>query len=64
MRPRRFVQIRRIKEWLALTAAIAFIPWTIYLGLTLPQSYTAQHWPATWVGFDLLLLAFMILTVR
>jgi hypothetical protein len=62
MRPRRVVQIRRIKEWLALTAAIALIPWTIYLGLTLPQNYTAQHWPATWVGFDLLLLAFMIVT--
>jgi hypothetical protein len=62
MRPRRWVQIRRIKEWLALTAAIALVPWTIYLGLTLPQSYTAQHWPATWVGFDLLLLAFMIVT--
>jgi hypothetical protein len=54
------VQIRRIREWLALSAAIALIPWTIYLGLTLPQSYTAQHWQATWVGFDILLLAFMI----
>jgi hypothetical protein len=62
MRPRRLIQIRRIKEWLALTAAIALVPWTIYLGLTLPQSYTAQHWPATWVGFDLLLLTFMIVT--
>jgi hypothetical protein len=56
------VQIRRIREWLALSAAIALIPWTIYLGLTLPQSYTAQHWQATWVGFDILLLAFMIAT--
>jgi hypothetical protein len=62
MRSRRVVQIRRIREWLALCAAIALIPWTIYLGLTLPQSYTAQHWQATWVGFDLLMLAFMIAT--
>ena len=62
MRSRRVVQIRRIREWLALSAAIALIPWTIYLGLTLPQSYTAQHWQATWVGFDILLLAFMIAT--
>ena len=23
---------------------IALIPWTVYLGLTLPQSYTAKHW--------------------
>jgi hypothetical protein len=63
MRSRRLVQIRRLREWLALCAAIALIPWTVYLGLTLPQSYTAQHWQATWVGFDVLLLVFMIATV-
>ena len=62
MRSRRLIQIHRIREWLALSAAIALIPWTIYLGLTLPQSYTAQHWQVTWVGFDVLLLAFMIAT--
>jgi hypothetical protein len=56
------MQIRQMREWLALTAAIALIPWTIYLGLTLPQNYTAQHWQATWVGFDILLLTFMIAT--
>jgi len=62
MRSRRLAQIRRIREWLALSAAIALIPWTIYLGFTLPQSYTAQHWQATWVGFDVLLMAFMVAT--
>ena len=62
MRSRRLVQIRRIREWLALSAAIALIPWTIYLWFTLPQSYTAQHWQAVWVGFDVLLLAFMTAT--
>jgi hypothetical protein len=62
MRSRRLIQIRRIREWLALWAAIALIPWTIYLGLTLPQSYTAQHWQATWIGFDVLLLVFMLAT--
>jgi uncharacterized membrane protein len=56
------IKVRRIREWLALSAALALIPWTIYLGLTLPPSYTAQHWQATWVGFDVLLLAFMIAT--
>jgi hypothetical protein len=62
MRSRRLVQIRRIREWVALSAAIALIPWTIFLGLTLPQSYTAQHWQLTWVGFDVLLLVFMMAT--
>lgn len=61
-RSRRVLQIRRIREWLALCAGLALIPWTVYLGLTLPQSYPAQHWLATWVGFDILLLAFMITT--
>jgi hypothetical protein len=62
IRSRRSVKIRRIRAWLALSAAIALIPWTIYLALTLPQSYAAQHWEATWVGFDVLLLVFMIAT--
>ena len=62
MRSRRVIQIRRIREWVALCAAIALIPWTIFLGMTLPQSYTAQHWQLTWVGFDVLLLVFMTTT--
>lgn len=62
MRSRRVVKIRRIREWLALCAGLALIPWTVYLGLTLPESYSAQHWQLTWVGFDVLLLAFMIAT--
>ncbi len=62
MRSRRVIQIRRTRGWLALCAAIALIPWTVYLGFTLPQSYSAQHWQLTWVGFDILLLGFMIAT--
>jgi len=62
MRSRRSIRIRRIREWLAICAAIALVPWTIYLAFTLPESYTAQHWQAVWVGFDVLLLLFMIAT--
>jgi hypothetical protein len=62
MRSRRSVQIRRIREWLALCAAVALVPWTVYLGFTLPQSYNAQHWELTWVGFDVLLLTFLTAT--
>ena len=62
MRSRRASQIRRIRDWLALCAAVALVPWTVYLGFTLPQSYNAQHWEVTWVGFDILLLAFLIAT--
>jgi len=62
MRSRRSIRIRRIRAWLAVCAAIALVPWTIYLAFTLPESYTAQHWQAAWVGFDVLLLLFMIAT--
>jgi hypothetical protein len=50
MRPRRLVQVRRTREWLALCAATALIPRTTY------------HWQLTWVGLDVLLLAFTVAT--
>jgi hypothetical protein len=37
-------------------------PWIVYLGFTLPANYVAQNWPATWIGFDCLLVAFMAAT--
>ena len=43
-------------------AIVGLIPWTIYLAITLPDKYIAHNWPATWVGFDILLLAFMAAT--
>lgn len=33
------------------------IPWTVALGLTLPQHYTAGQWSAAWIGFDAALTA-------
>jgi hypothetical protein len=62
IRSRRSIQIRRIRSWLTLSAAIALIPWIVYLALSLPANYPAQNWRATWVGFDILLLIFMIAT--
>jgi hypothetical protein len=61
-RSRRAIEIRRIRSWLTVSAALALIPWIVYLGYTLPQSYVAQNWRATWVGFDILLLIFMSAT--
>jgi hypothetical protein len=45
-----------------IISSIAMIPWLGYLSLTLPENYVAHNWPATWVGFDLLLVAFMLAT--
>ncbi|MFF1817152.1 hypothetical protein ACFVWG_07635 [Kribbella sp. NPDC058245] len=57
--------INRIRKWrtlLILLAALALIPWTVYLAVTLPNHYVARHWVATWVGFDIILLASLALT--
>jgi hypothetical protein len=35
-----------------LAAATALIPWTIFLGLSLPPKYDAGHWNLLWTGFD------------
>jgi hypothetical protein len=53
---------RRIRLVLMVSATIGLIPWIVYLSLTLPEKYVAHNWTATWVGFDVLLLAFLAAT--
>jgi hypothetical protein len=55
-------RIRRTRLGLMIGGAIALIPWMIHLALTLPETYTAHNWPATWVGFDMMLVTFMAAT--
>jgi hypothetical protein len=55
-------RIRRVRLSLMIGGSIAMIPWLVYLSLTLPQNYVAHNWTATWVGFDVLLVAFMLAT--
>jgi hypothetical protein len=52
-------------SWLGLMigGTIALIPWIVYLALVLPANYLVRDWPATWMGFDLLLLALMAATI-
>jgi hypothetical protein len=40
-------------------AAVALLPWIVYLAATLPQDYTAENWRGTWIGFDTLLVVFL-----
>jgi hypothetical protein len=42
--------------------AVVLIPWIVHLGFILPANYVAHNWPATWIGFDCLLTAFMVAT--
>ena len=55
-------RIRRIRLGVMVGGAIALIPWIGYLSVTLPERYVAHNWRATWVGFDLLLVIFMLAT--
>jgi hypothetical protein len=55
-------KMRRNRLTLMVGGAIALIPRTIYLALTLPDNYVAHNWPATWIGFDCVLITSMIAT--
>ncbi|VBA33529.1 hypothetical protein LAUMK13_00287 [Mycobacterium innocens] len=56
------MRTRRVRLRLVIGCALVLIPWTAFLGLTLPANYVAHNWPATWVGFDILLVGFMMAT--
>jgi hypothetical protein len=56
-------RVRRIRLVLMTGAVVGLIPWIVYLALTLPDKYVTYNWTATWVGFDILLLIFIITTV-
>ncbi len=55
-------RIRRIRLGLMTGGSMAMIPWLGYLSVTLPQNYVAHNWRLTWIGFDVLLVGFMVAT--
>lgn len=55
-------RIRRIRLGLMVGGSMAMVPWLGYLSITLPANYVAHNWPLTWIGFDILLVAFMVAT--
>lgn len=60
--PALLVRVRRIRLSLMVGGSMAMVPWLGYLSMTLPENYVAHNWPVTWVGFDLLLVGFMLAT--
>ncbi|MFJ3309999.1 hypothetical protein ACIPSA_44755 [Streptomyces sp. NPDC086549] len=42
---------------LLAASALALVPWTVLLGVTLPSDYQVHAWRATWIGFNTLLVA-------
>ncbi|OBB99514.1 hypothetical protein A5784_22270 [Mycobacterium sp. 852013-50091_SCH5140682] len=62
LEPSALRRLRRVRLVLLVGASIGLVPWTGYLAMTLPDKYVAHNWPATWVGFDAILLAFLVAT--
>jgi hypothetical protein len=60
--PALLARIRRIRLSLMIGGSMAMVPWLTYLSVTLPANYVAHNWPVTWIGFDVLLVAFMVAT--
>jgi hypothetical protein len=60
--PESLARIRRIRLSLMVGGSMAMVPWLGYLSVTLPENYVAHNWPITWVGFDVLLVGFMMMT--
>jgi hypothetical protein len=55
-------RMRRLRLGVIIGGSIVMIPWIIYLSVALPERYVAHNWDVTWVGFDVLLVGFMLAT--
>jgi hypothetical protein len=58
----RLRRIRTTRLAIIIGAAVALVPWTVYLAMTLPADYEVGYWSATWVGFDILLTILLAAT--
>jgi hypothetical protein len=56
-------RVRRIRLTLMMGGSVAMVPWVGYLAMTLPDNYVAHNWVVTWIGFDILLVGFMLATL-
>jgi hypothetical protein len=50
---------RRLLLVIVTASAVALLPWIVDLAVSLPHRYVANHWKLAWVGFDIILLAFL-----
>lgn len=59
-------RLRRARLWLLLVlgaVSIALLPWTAYVGTTLPSEHLTHHWQVAWTGFDLFEAAALVATL-
>jgi len=53
---------RRSSAVLLALLGVGLVPWTLWLGFSLPSRKVAHHWDLAWAGFDLALAATLIST--
>jgi hypothetical protein len=56
-------RLRAVRLTLMTILGVCMVPWIFHLSSTLPHRYVVRNWDATWVGFDLLLLAMILTTL-
>lgn len=57
--------VLRIPSWVAKVyamLAVVLLPWTIYLGLSLPKHHLSSHWDVSWTGLDIGLVITLLAT--
>lgn len=55
-------RIRTFRLTMLTAAAVALVPWTVYLAMTLPAHYEVGLWSVAWVGFDTILIVLLAAT--
>ncbi|HJQ44492.1 MAG TPA: hypothetical protein VJ831_15490 [Jatrophihabitantaceae bacterium] len=50
--PKQQLPLPRWLGWLTLSVVIGFIPWIVYLSLTLPGDQRTNDYDIAWVGYD------------
>lgn len=56
-------QGRRLRLALLAVSVVVLVPWIGYLAVTLPHRHQVHSWDLTWVGFDLILLVLLALSL-
>ena len=60
-----FTDIARDVRWagpLFTLFAVIMVPWTVYIGESLPQRQLSPHYDVSWAGFDVILLSALAAT--
>ena len=55
-------RLRKQRLTFLAVCAVVLVPWTAYLGFTLPGRYVVNSWTLTWTGFDVILTVMFVVT--